>query len=166
MTLKYLQYQMRDGVTRLSERVLNPVWRDLDARLDALEGLRVDWLAAVAELRSFGLARLDESIAPLLAQLQTEAAAVVEAIQAAGEILTRADLAWLEEGSAALTYDAEGRIASVAETLSSGAVRTSVHAYAAGRLSSVTITLGERVQRVTYHYTGDVLSGWTREVLA
>lgn len=166
MALKFPQYQMRDGVTRLSERTLNPILRDLDARMDALEGVRTDWLSAVSELRAFGLSRLDESIGPLLAQLQTEAAAVIEAIQAAGEILTRADLAWLEEGSGALTYDAQGRMATLTETLPGGLVRTTVHAYAGGRLSTVTITLGERVQRVTYHYTGDVLSGWTREVLA
>lgn len=166
MALKYSQYLVRDGVTPLSERTLNPILRDLDARMDALEGVRTDWLSAVSELRAFGLSRLDESIGPLLTQLQAAAAEVIAAIQGAGEILTRADLAWLEEGSAALIYDADGRIATVAETLSSGVVRTSVHAYAGGRLSTVTITLGERVQRVTYHYTGDVLSGWTREVLA
>lgn len=166
MALKYSQYLVRDGVTPLSERTLNPILRDLDARMDALEGVRTDWLSAVSELRAFGLSRLDESIEPLLTQLQAAAAEVIAAIQGAGEILTRADLAWLEEGSAALIYDADGRIATVAETLSSGVVRTSVHAYAGGRLSTVTITLGERVQRVTYHYTGDVLSGWTREVLA
>ncbi|NCD17650.1 MAG: hypothetical protein EOL91_10155 [Actinobacteria bacterium] len=166
MALKYPQYQVRDGVTPLSQRVLNPIFRDLDARMDVLEGVRADWASAVAQLQAFGLSRLDESIAPLLAQLQSAAAEVIAAIQDAGEILTRADLAWLEEGSAALTYDAEGRIATLTETLDGGATRVRVHAYVEDRLASVTTTLGDQVRRTTYHYTGARLTGWTQEVLS
>ena len=166
MTLKYQQYLVRDGVTRLSERVLNPIMRDLDARLDVLESTRTDWLAAVSELRAFGVARLDEAVGPLLATLQQAAQETIAAIQDAGEILTRADLAWLEEGSATLTYDAEGRIATLTETLEGGATRTREHAYSGGRLVSVTTTLGDQVRRVTYHYSADALTGWTREVLS
>lgn len=166
MALKYPQYQVRDGVTPLSQRVLNPIFRDLDARMDVLEGVRADWASAVAQLQAFGLARLDESIAPLLAQLQSAAAEVIAAIQDAGEILTRADLAWLEEGSATLTYDAQGRVVVLTETLDGGATRISTHAYAGDRLVSTTTTLGDHVHRVTYHYSGAVLTGWTREVLS
>lgn len=58
-------YLMRDGVTRLGQSYFNPVWADLDNRLDALERLEVDWQAQVAQLRDLGLVRIDDYIRPL-----------------------------------------------------------------------------------------------------
>ncbi|MDC8802556.1 hypothetical protein PRZ61_03715 [Halomonas pacifica] len=58
-------YLMRDGQTRLGQGYFNPVWADLDSRLDALERLSVDWNAQVAQLRELGLKRIDDYIRPL-----------------------------------------------------------------------------------------------------
>lgn len=58
-------YLMRDGQTRLGQGYFNPIWADLDSRLDALERLSVDWNAQVAQLRELGLKRIDDYIRPL-----------------------------------------------------------------------------------------------------
>lgn len=81
-------YLMRDGRTRLGQGYFNPVWADLDSRLDALERLKVDWNAQVSQLRELGLVRIDDYIRPLteeldqlLAQGQQTAAELVAVLE-------------------------------------------------------------------------------------
>ncbi|MBZ9576730.1 hypothetical protein [Modicisalibacter sp. MOD 31.J] len=65
MATRLPNYQMRDGVTRLGQSYFNPIWADLDSRLDALERVRINWDSQVAQLRELGLRRIDDYIRPL-----------------------------------------------------------------------------------------------------
>lgn len=66
MSYKYPSYQMTDGRTRLSAEYFNPVWKDLDARLDKLEQLKDAQTAAIQALTGFGLERIDATLQPVL----------------------------------------------------------------------------------------------------
>jgi hypothetical protein len=58
---------MVDGKTRLGAEYFNLVWKDVDIRLDKLENKSVSWDTAVRELNAFGLERIDNVLAPLIA---------------------------------------------------------------------------------------------------
>ncbi|MCU0842705.1 MAG: hypothetical protein MUC79_13440 [Thiobacillaceae bacterium] len=88
MVTRVDHYRMQDGRTPLAEDYFNPIWSDLDRRLDILERLRVSWLDAVTLLQSQGLARLNEGVAPLLQQLQDNAAEVIASLESLGEVAT------------------------------------------------------------------------------
>jgi hypothetical protein len=66
MATRLPNYQMRDGRTRLGQDYFNPIWADLDNRLDTLERIKLDWNAQVAQLRDLGLQRIDEYIRPVV----------------------------------------------------------------------------------------------------
>lgn len=57
-------YRMKDRRDLLGETFFNPVFRDLDARVAALEGIGKDWRDAVQEVSAEGLARINSSIKP------------------------------------------------------------------------------------------------------
>lgn len=59
-------YRMVDGKTPLSARYFNPVWQDLDLRLDTLEGVRMSWDDAVRRVSDLGLARINEVLGPAI----------------------------------------------------------------------------------------------------
>ncbi len=118
MTMRYPAYVMKDGKTRLSEGYFNPIWREIDTRLDTLEGLRVSWQAAVSELQAFGLARINDALEPqyaaladlvaqadqLVAQIPVDvAAALAAALASANDILAQTGdlLALVDEARAA-----------------------------------------------------------------
>lgn len=67
MATRYLSYAMVDGKTRLGGEYFNPVWKDIDTRLDKLENKSISWDTAVSELNAFGLERIDNVLAPLIA---------------------------------------------------------------------------------------------------
>lgn len=69
MATRLPNYQMRDGRTRLGQSYFNPIWADLDSRLDALERIRMDWNRQVAQLRDLGLKRIDEYIRPVIEEV-------------------------------------------------------------------------------------------------
>lgn len=71
-------YRMVDGKTPLSARYFNPVWQDLDLRLDTLEGVRLSWEDAVRRVSDLGLTRINEVLGP--------------AIQAVDDSVARAEL--------------------------------------------------------------------------
>lgn len=183
MAIQYPRYRMRDGQTRLAEGYFNPIWQDLDGRLNRIEALRVERESAVAELAQFGVERLDATVAPLVAHAQAQ---LVEA-DALGTQLAELveDLDWtahltaeLAEHSAtvqvwldaveerldrttppdglAITYDAEGRITEMTEQTPLGP-RTAVLGYDAmsGRLESVAATLAGVTRTETLIYDGD-----------
>lgn len=56
--------RFKDGVTRLSERYFNPIWENIDTRINALELVNISWIAATNDLIQFGLRRIDEVLAP------------------------------------------------------------------------------------------------------
>ena len=66
--LKHLQYHFREGVTPLSALELNKRFRDIDGRLHALEGMVVSWQAAVTEIQTHGLERINSVLQPVLDQ--------------------------------------------------------------------------------------------------
>lgn len=66
MATRLPNYQMRDGRTRLGQSYFNPIWADLDSRLDTLERIKLDWQSQVAQLRDLGLKRIDDYIRPVV----------------------------------------------------------------------------------------------------
>lgn len=66
MAIKYPQYAGRNGVSNLDQKYFNPIWQDIDRRIDALEKAKISWEAAVAELTEFGLERIDTTLTPIL----------------------------------------------------------------------------------------------------
>lgn len=66
MATKFQSYLMRDTSTPLSQSYFNPIWKDLDGRLDTLEQTKISWDAAVDDLTKFGLVRIDNTLAPVI----------------------------------------------------------------------------------------------------
>lgn len=93
MPSQFERYRMRDGQTQLAEAYFNPVWKDIDARLAGLEGVRTDWETAIASLQAFGLARIDAQISGALADVSTMVQQVQAALAGIPDIATTTDLA-------------------------------------------------------------------------
>lgn len=78
MATRLPNYQMRDGRTRLGQSYFNPIWADLDNRLDTLERIRLNWQTQVAQLRDLGLQRIDEYIRPVVDEVDALLAQATE----------------------------------------------------------------------------------------
>lgn len=79
------RYRMKDGVTRLGEAFFNRVFSDVDMRLATLEERKLAWEAAVQELTTFGLQRIDAALLTTMStinQRAQEADALVAGMQA------------------------------------------------------------------------------------
>jgi methyl-accepting chemotaxis protein len=84
MATGYPRYEMRDGKTRLGQEYFNPVFKDLDTRLDTLEKMKWAVDDAIQQLQEFGLDRIDATVAPVLAEAQamlTESQAILTDLQ-------------------------------------------------------------------------------------
>jgi hypothetical protein len=147
MATRLTQYRMQDGRTPLGQDYFNPIWADLDRRLDTIERLRVEWLAAVAQLEGQGLARIDESLTPLLTQLQADAAAVIATLEGLGEMATAAqgELAETALQPAAIGVSVQGYHANLAALAGlSGQANRLAYFTAAGALALATVTEAAR----------------------
>lgn len=85
MALHITKYRLRDGQTDLNDKELSFRFLHIDGRIHILEELRVSWQAAVTELQSHGLERINNVMQPLLDQAQANtdaAAAELASIQA------------------------------------------------------------------------------------
>jgi len=72
MPTRFDKYRVRDEITPLSERFLNPVFQDIDLRIAALEELEISWEAAVRVVTDFGLLRINEILAPTFVAVANE----------------------------------------------------------------------------------------------
>jgi hypothetical protein len=143
MATRLSQYRMQDGRTPLGQDYFNPIWADLDRRLDTIERLRVEWLAAVNELQAQGLERIDASLTPLLAQLQEDAAAVIATLESLGEMATAAqgELAETALQPAAIGTTVQGYHANLAALAGlSGQANRLPYFTAAGALALATLS--------------------------
>jgi hypothetical protein len=89
--VKFELYRMVDNKTPLSEIYFNFVFKDIDARIDTLENLKVSWEDAVRQITDFGLERINEVLGPsfdFLNQKKTDADDLVEQIE---ELRSNAD---------------------------------------------------------------------------
>ena len=78
MTIKRLQYRIKDGETDLNADTFNSRFYDIDSRLHALETVSITWQDAVSELQQFGLARINGALSPVLEQAQDMVSALQE----------------------------------------------------------------------------------------
>lgn len=62
-------YRFRDGQTPLSASELNKRFFDIDARLHALETVKMNWEEAVSIVTEHGLERINNSLQPALNEL-------------------------------------------------------------------------------------------------
>ena len=92
MATRYLSYAMIDGKTRLGVEYFNPVWKDIDVRLDKLENKQISWDEAVRELNEFGLERIDNTIGPVLTAAQVELAEAQAASAQLQQMIEDADI--------------------------------------------------------------------------
>lgn len=70
MPSRFDAYRMKDGGTPLSERFFNPVFRDIDLRIAAIEELRIAWEEVVRTVTDLGLVRINEVLAPAFTAMQ------------------------------------------------------------------------------------------------
>lgn len=186
MPTRFEAYRMRDGVTPLAEDYFNPVLADIDARIAQIEDQRADLQRVIDDLTAFGLSRIDTLIGPAMETLNaalTDALAqrdaLAEAIAAIGDIATSAQLAdavaaeaaarqqaiadaTAQPSAATYTYDSEGRVSSISETLPSG-TRTTTYTYDSnGRVTQAVQTLNGVTRTTAYTYDANgVLTGFT-----
>ncbi|PIQ25431.1 hypothetical protein COW20_15330 [bacterium (Candidatus Blackallbacteria) CG13_big_fil_rev_8_21_14_2_50_49_14] len=92
MATQYPRYQMKDTQTRLGQEYFNPIWLDLDSRLDKLEQLKLDWNTAISEIQQFGLDRIDATVVPVLAAAQVELAAAQAQVIELQQMIAAADI--------------------------------------------------------------------------
>lgn len=96
MPSRFEKYRLKDGVTRLGASFFNPVFQDIDLRISGLESLQVAWEVAVARVTQFGLARINEVIAPTSTELdniRADALAALADLQTALDTFEAAGLA-------------------------------------------------------------------------
>lgn len=157
MTARVTQYLMRDGHTRLSEQYFNPVWQDLDRRLDILERLQINWENAVTELQNNGLVRLNDVLIPLIEQAETELTHLIEVAQGLTDLITAPAIAhWRPSLSGTVTYGVNGLISTLAETLPDDVERLTTYAYnESDQVSTVTVDVGDVRSVTTYTYDED-----------
>lgn len=167
MTVRLTQYLMRDGLTRLSEEYFNPVWGDLDRRLDMLERLSISWETAIDDLQINGLTRLNEILIPLIDAAEAELEGLIEATQGLTNLVTGAAIDYWRPGiSGEVDYDGNGRVTTVTDVLPDNSARLSTFAYNQnGQLVTETVDVGQERRVTTYTYDGNgLLQAWTVEV--
>lgn len=167
MALKYLQYLGRDGVTAAGEDYFNPIWRDIDGRLDVLERLQISWESAVADLRQFGLERIDATLQPILDQITAAAEEAIAIIGQTANLVTDSEWKWQEPaGSGTYAYTGE-QLATITEAISEGRTRVTAYTYDVdGRVQTMTETIGAEAWVTTYTYTDGRLTGVARVAAA
>lgn len=166
MATRFQRYRMVDGRTRLEAAYFNAIFGDLDLRIADLEGLRIDWQSAVAELAEFGLERLNSLVMPLA----TQAEDLLDGLIANAAGFKSELLAEIQPGldklamplDFLLVRDANGRVGSLIEHLPAG-TRSIDYVYdGAGRVSTATTTFAGIVRTETYTYDGNgYISGMT-----
>jgi hypothetical protein len=102
MVLDLEKFTFVDGQTVLSSATFNARFYALVRRMDALERLRIDWETSVAAVQNHGLARINESVQPLLDALNGGVAAMLAAGAAAQADQSIASAAKLAEVDAKL----------------------------------------------------------------
>lgn len=71
---KYDLYRMINNKTPLSAEYFNPIWKDIDSRLDALENVKISWEETVRIISEFGIKRIEEFLRPNIGFLNTKKA--------------------------------------------------------------------------------------------
>ncbi len=148
MTRKYLQYAFSAGKTPLSAKTFNDRFGDIDLRLDALEKIKVDWENAVLQLLQNGLAKINESLLPVITQAQ--------------EILASAEMQ-LGNGSCSIVYNQSGDIGEINYQIDEDNIYSILYEYAQnGLLSKETGKLNSQIiWQKTYLYDDkDRCIGW------
>lgn len=105
MPSRFEKYRVKDGVTPLGERFLNPVFQDIDLRLAGLEDLRLSWEAAVRAVSDYGLVRINDVLGPALLEVTDKSAQIEDKRLAA-----IAALAQLEATIAGIQSDTEANV--------------------------------------------------------
>lgn len=189
MPIKFDHYRFVDGRTPLSAGTFNGVFRDLDLRTAALEDLRVNWEASVAALNGVGLERIDGTLAPLLAQIQSDVAAaqaqvtllaqngltqieqtlapVLSQLQSDANIAAQLVASLDPNPAVAITYNANGTINTVTATFRDATTEVQTMGYdVIGRLATVTSVLGGVTQLTAITYAADgQINGMVTETL-
>lgn len=171
MPKQFDKYRMQDGLSPLAASYFNPVWRDVDNRIAALEALGISWEDAIAVVTAQGLLRIDAVLQPsvnTINQAVTDAQAILAGLP---DVATNADVASAvanlvsdtamasaianalkKPSSVAFTYDLIGNITQQVETL--GLVtRTSDYSYDVnGNVATIIINDGATIRTETYTY--------------
>jgi len=161
MPTRFEKYRMRDGVTPLSERYFNPLLQDLDARIADIEALKISWADAVSEVTSFGLVRINAALVPtleqssaLLDQLLSDAQGFRDSVMAEVNAAVVPLINSIKPALAvATTYDSQGRVNTVTETLPTGDRVTTASYDASGRVATLVIVFGGVTRTETYTYS-------------
>lgn len=117
MATRLPNYQMRDGRTRLGQDYFNPIWADLDSRLDTLERIKLDWNAQVAQLRDLGLQRIDEYIRPVVDEVDALLAQATEETNGLAQELVNEHLQPLVDSANALLAQVQSDTDTLAQDL-------------------------------------------------
>jgi len=164
MPSQFNKYRFRDGITPLSERTFNPIFRDVDNRIAAIEALKISWLDAVSLVTAQGLLRIDAVLQPSVDTVNQAVADAQLILSGLPDVATNAgvDAKLAKPSSVAYTYDANGNITQQVETI--GAVtRTTDYTYDAnGNIATVVIANGTITRTETYTYNANgLLTGMT-----
>jgi len=159
MPSQFDKYRMRDGITPLSERTFNPIFRDVDKRIAAIEALKISWLDAVALVTSQGLLRIDAVLQPSIDTINQAVADTQTILAGMPDIATNASVnAKLAKPSAvSYTYDGSGNVTQQAETIGAVTRATSYTYDANGNIATVVIADGTVTRTETYTYDANGL---------
>ncbi len=138
MPSRFEKYRVKDGTTKLGEAFFNPVFQDIDLRISGLESLQIAWEVAVAKVTQFGLARINEVIAPTSTQLdniRAQALAALADLQTALDTFEAAGLADILAWKNEVTSQISGLAAAV-ETAEANAT-ADIAAWKASHLAEI-----------------------------
>lgn len=106
MPSRFDKYRMKDGLTKLGGAYFNPLLQDIDLRIAALEALEISWKGAVATVSEYGLARINETVGPVVSDLEDASAAAEEKRQAALSAIEQLNAAIAAVPALAVNIDA------------------------------------------------------------
>lgn len=138
MPSRFERYRVKDGTTKLGEAFFNPVLQDIDLRISGLESLQIAWEVAVARVTQFGLARINEVVAPTSTELdniRADALAALADLQTALDTFEAAGLADILAWKNDVTAQISGLSASVATAESNATA--DIAAWKAGHLAEL-----------------------------
>jgi len=164
MPSQFEKYRIRDGVTPLSERTFNPIFRDVDNRIAKLEALGISWEEAVALVTAQGLKRIDAVLQPSVDAVNQAVSAAQAELAKLPDVATNAsvDAKLAKPSAVAYSYDAAGNLTRQTETIGT-ITRTTDYSYdAAGNITQIVIADGTVTRTETYTYDANgMLTGMT-----
>jgi len=169
MSKRAESYRFRDNKTPLSADELNARFFDLDNRLHQVEKLKSQLAVEVDRFAQLGLDRIAEAVDPAVAQAYEtieNANDLIDSVNKSFATGTELDAQTSWADAVAMTYDVDGRVETITETIGEATKVVTLSYDGNGRVDSVQTDWDSvrRTETMTYNPDGTIASVSATEV--